>query len=169
MPVDHRDGSRLNNCRGNLRVCTSEENAQNRTKRLGCASRFKGVRRASDRPKWSAALQFRGERFWLGYFDEEIEAARAYDYRAIECWGEFAWVNLPDEWPPERRREVHARWQRKMARQKVRKVKAQDKRTPVRAKVPACKGRRRPTQDSKRTTKQSSRRPRRQKLAARRH
>ncbi len=159
VPVDHRDGSRLNNCRSNLRVCTLQENAQNRVKRLGCASRFKGVHRAPDRPKWTAGHQFKGDRIWLGYFDEEIEAARAYDYRAVECCGELAWVNLPDEWPPERRRKVHARWQRKMAKQKAKRRKAKGKRTAVRAKAPASKGRRRPTRDSRRTTKQSSRKP----------
>jgi hypothetical protein len=97
---------------------------------------------------------------WLGYFDEEIEAARAYDYRAVECGGEFAWLNLPEEWPLERRRKVHAGWKRRMARQKAGKAKPKHKRTVVRARAPARKGRKRPTRESKRTAKQTSRRSR---------
>ncbi|MGE5295410.1 MAG: hypothetical protein ACM3VT_11335, partial [Solirubrobacterales bacterium] len=44
---------------------------------------------------------------WLGFFDDEVEAARAYDRAAVEECGEFARVNFPREWSPERRAEVH--------------------------------------------------------------
>ena len=167
--VDHVDRSRLNNCRTNLRVCTPEENMRNRAKCTGCASRFKGVARSPEGRRWSARLYFKGKRFWLGYFDEEIEAARAYDYRAVECRGELAWVNLPEEWPSERRRKVHASWKRKIAGRKARKPKAKTRRPAGRAKMPARKGGRRPTRDSKRATKQSSWRPRGRKPATRSH
>jgi hypothetical protein len=158
MVVDHMDGSRLNNCRSNLRVCTPAENHRNRAKGVGSASRFRGVGYYKESGKWYSGLQFKGKRFWLGYFDEEVEAARAYDYKAVECGREFAWVNLPEEWPPERRREVHARWQRQRGKQDAKKAGAKGKRTAVRAKAPTRKGRRRPTRDSKGKTRQSSRR-----------
>ena len=35
--------------------------------------------------------------------DDEVEAARAYDRQAVEYFGEFARLNFPKEWPPERR------------------------------------------------------------------
>jgi hypothetical protein len=35
---------------------------------------------------------------------------RAYDRKAVELFGEYAWLNSPKEWPPDRRREVHAQW-----------------------------------------------------------
>lgn len=167
MVVDHMNGNRFNNCRSNLRVCTREDNSQNRAKHIGSKSRFRGVSRPPGGRKWCAELTFKGENFWLGYFDEEIEAARAYDYRAVECRGPHARVNLPEEWPLERWRRVHAAWLRKTARQKARKVKARGEGTAGRAKAPAHKGCKRPTRDSKRTPKQASRRPRGRKARRR--
>jgi len=134
MVVDHLNRNRLNDCRSNLRVCTPGDNVHNGTKRVGTISRFRGVRCYPKRRKWYASVTFEGEYAWLGSFDEEIEAARAYDYGAVERWGRFAFVNLAEEWPPERRRKVHAAWRRKMAREKTKKVKAKSKRTAVQAK-----------------------------------
>jgi len=165
MVIDHRNGNRLDNTARNLRACTHGENTHNCPKRMGAVSRFKGVWRVRSSRRWYATFTFKGEVFRLGSFSEEIEAARAYDYRAVECAGESARVNLPEEWPPERRRKVHVSWKRKMARQKASKAKAKGKRTAVQAKAPARKGHKRPTRDSKRTTKQPSQRPRRQKPA----
>ena len=106
MLVDHVDGNRANNCRSNLRACTRQQNMQNKGKQSGASSKFKGVGYNKARRRWYAKLVFNGERFWLGYFDDEAEAARAYDRQAVECFGEFARLNFPEEWPPERRQEV---------------------------------------------------------------
>ena len=157
MVVDHLNRNRLNDCRSNLRVCTPGENVHNCTKRVGTVSRFRGVRRYPQRRRWHASVTFEGEYAWLGSFDEEIEAARAYDYGAVERWGRFASVSLPEEWPPERRRKIHAAWRRKMAREKAKKVKAKSKRTAVQAKAPAHRRPKHSTRGSKRTTKQASR------------
>ena len=61
----------------------------------------------------------------LGYFTDDTEAARAYDYKAVELFGEFARVNFPREWPAERRAQVRAQWleARKKEKVKGRKVK----------------------------------------------
>jgi hypothetical protein len=48
-----------------------------------------------------------------GYFDAEVEAARAYDRLAVAWFGEFACLNFPREWPPDRRTQVHAQRQEK--------------------------------------------------------
>jgi hypothetical protein len=49
---------------------------------------------------------YRGERFNLGAYDNEIEAARAYDRKAIELFGEFAYLNFPEEHGRQRRPAV---------------------------------------------------------------
>jgi len=38
-----------------------------------------------------------GHRYYLGPLDTEIEAAQARDRKALELFGEFAWLNFPPE------------------------------------------------------------------------
>jgi hypothetical protein len=100
MVVDHFDANRANNCRSNLRVCTPAENQHNRRRRRDSRSRFKGVLFDKREGKWFASCRVAGKRLWRGFFDDEVEAARAYDEMAVELFGEFARLNFPEEWPP---------------------------------------------------------------------
>ena len=106
--VDHIDGNRANARRSNLRVCTVAENQRNKRKAGNCLSRFKGVTYCRKTGKWKAGCRFKGQFYHLGYFDDEVEAARAYDYGAVKYFGKFARVNFPREWPSGRRAQVHA-------------------------------------------------------------
>ena len=108
MSVDHIDGNRANNSRANLRVCTQNENMRNQGKRPNATSRFKGVYIYRRTGKWCARIQLNGKPIWLGYFLDEVEAARAYDRAAVQYFGEFARLNFPEEWPQQRREEVCA-------------------------------------------------------------
>jgi hypothetical protein len=121
MIVDHADGNRANNCRFNLRVCTHQENVLNQRKRRGSASRFKGVSYSKRRRKWYVRIRFGGKPIWLGYFTDEAEAARAYDRKAVELFGEYARLNFPQEWPPERRAQVQAQGQKDRRKTRGRK------------------------------------------------
>ncbi len=96
MVVDHYDGNGLNNCRANLRICTRQQNAYN-SRRSGGTSQFKGVHFEKATGKWRATITLKGEHFDLGLYDDEVEAARAYDRKAIELFGEFAYLNFPEE------------------------------------------------------------------------
>lgn len=109
--VDHIDGNGLNNRRCNLRICNQQQNAWNHryTKPEHAASPYIGVYRYAHRPdKWFARVQCGKDKTHLGPFDSAIEAARARDFKAVEFFGEFARLNLPEEWPPERRAAVMA-------------------------------------------------------------
>ena len=91
--VDHKDGNSLNNTRGNLRLCSTQQNSLNSGphKRENATSQFKGVCWDRDRRKWRVG--FRGK--YVGLFDTEVEAARAYDQKAHAFDPVFARLNFP--------------------------------------------------------------------------
>lgn len=91
--ADHIDGDGLNNQRCNLRICTKAENNRNRKpNRKIKSSDFKGVRRAGR--GWAAKIKYNGKRMHIGSFADEIKAAEAYDKKAKELFGKFAWLNF---------------------------------------------------------------------------
>ena len=96
--ADHINGNGLDNRRANLRICTQAENIRNRRldrRKSITSSRYKGVRLHKATGKWLAAIRFEDRVYSLGYFSEEVEAARAYDAKARELHGDFAFVNFP--------------------------------------------------------------------------
>ncbi len=105
---DHIDGNGLNNVPWNLRNCDHKDNVHNLSKAAHGTSIYKGVFRDKKTGKYCAKICHGDRRYWLGTFTEETDAARAYDYRAVELFGEFARLNFPAEWPPDRRQQVHA-------------------------------------------------------------
>ncbi len=98
MVVDHIDGNRANNRRTNLRVCTTKQNVRNSRAVPGSSSRFKGVHFDKQTGKWVATICCDGKSIYLGSFNDETEAARAYDRKARQLFGEFARLNFPEDW-----------------------------------------------------------------------
>ncbi len=92
MQIDHIDHDCLNNQRANLRVCTQAQNNANRRKTRG-SSQFKGVYWYASRNKWRANIRVDRQTKHLGYFDDEEDAARAYNEEALKQFREFALLN----------------------------------------------------------------------------
>ncbi len=58
-------------------------------------SGYRGVTWDKRRSKWSARIMNDYRSFDLGYYDDITKAARAYDRRAVQLWGEYAKTNFP--------------------------------------------------------------------------
>lgn len=92
--IDHIDNDGLNNRRSNLRPATQSQNGMNRNKVRGTSSKFKGVGWHKKTRCWRAYIKRDGMTKSLGYYKDEIEAAKAYDKAALELFGEYAKLNF---------------------------------------------------------------------------
>jgi len=90
---DHIDHNGLNNQRENLREATHSQNLANQPKRGVYTSNYKGVCWSTNQQKWKATISFNSKTKHLGLFDNEEDAARAYNRWAILIHGEFAAIN----------------------------------------------------------------------------
>lgn len=93
LEVDHRNRNKFDNRRENLRLATSSQNKVNRDPCGSGKSKFRGV---SLKPsgKWRASIGKNRKLIWLGDFQDEVMAAKAYDEAALKEHGEFAMLNF---------------------------------------------------------------------------
>ena len=92
--IDHRDRNGLNNTKNNLRTCTESQNGANQRPQKGRSSNYKGVCWNKNKKKWQAQIQARKKHIYLGLYNDETEAAKAYNKAAIKLFGEFAYLNI---------------------------------------------------------------------------
>lgn len=104
MMIDHINGNGLDNRRCNLRIVTRSQNLMNSKKPEGeHTSQYKGVcltkwgkvskKTGIQKYKWRTEIRKDTKGILIGYFETEIEAALAYNQKAIELFGEFAKLN----------------------------------------------------------------------------
>lgn len=87
MEVDHIDHNELNNQKYNLRNCTRKQNAHNQRK----VGKYKGV--YINKGYIMSRINYEQNIIYLGSFNSEVEAAKAYNEAAVKYFGEFAELN----------------------------------------------------------------------------
>lgn len=92
--TDHKDHNGLNNQKYNLRVCVRQKNNWNKRIQSNNTSGYKGVSWNKPMKKWQAYIRKDYRKLSLGYFDSLEDAAKEYDKKAIEYFGEFAETNV---------------------------------------------------------------------------
>jgi hypothetical protein len=92
--IDHINNKKYDNRNCNLRIASASLNAYNKIKKKNTSSKYFGVHLVKKDGKWIGSISFNGKKYYLGSFEEEIEAAKAYNEKAIELYGENANLNV---------------------------------------------------------------------------
>ena len=82
--IDHIDRNPLNNQRSNLRFCTHSQNQANKNKKA------KGYSYNTNRKKYIARIQINNKQIYIGGYNTQEEAHKAYTIKKRELFGEFA-------------------------------------------------------------------------------
>jgi hypothetical protein len=93
--IDHINHDTLDNQRHNLRVCTQSQNSMNQVSKRG-TSKYKGVSWHKLCGKWQSYIRINWKHTHIGIFTHEEDAARAYDKKAKELFGEYAYLNFKE-------------------------------------------------------------------------
>jgi hypothetical protein len=81
-----------------LRTATNSQNQYNKGKtKRKTSSIYVGVTFVKSTGKWRAQIMLNRKNIFLGDFDDEIEAGRAYDRGAIKYHKDFARLNFPED------------------------------------------------------------------------
>lgn len=91
--VDHINHNGLDCRKENLRITDCSGNGANRVLSVNNTSGFKGVHWYARKALWHVFVYFRQKPVHVGYFSDHKEAAKAYDSKAVELFGEFALTN----------------------------------------------------------------------------
>lgn len=96
MEVNHCDDDTLNNQRHNLRTCEHSDSMRNRKKQCNNGSGYVGVvtQKRAGYLVYRAQIKVSPKMLHIGCFETPEEAARAYDKKAKELFGEFARLNF---------------------------------------------------------------------------
>ena len=96
LQADHVNGNGSDNRKFNIRNCTHQQNLQNMQTSTG-TSQYKGVTWYKRDKTWQAEIRQNSKGIFLGRFSTEIEAAKAYNKKAKELFGEYANPNIIKE------------------------------------------------------------------------
>mmetsp|Transcript_5780 Transcript_5780/g.7593 ORF Transcript_5780/g.7593 Transcript_5780/m.7593 type:complete len:391 (+) Transcript_5780:208-1380(+) len=74
----------------------SKNTSRHSKKRAERTSEYRGVCWNKCNSSWKSCIKIKGKNTHIGYFDDEVDAAKAYDFKAIQVRGEKANLNFPN-------------------------------------------------------------------------
>lgn len=93
LEVDHINREKLDCRKSNLRTCERRQNNYNQGRRKNNTSGYKGVSWNTQASKWQCQIQHNKKNQHLGFYETKEQAALAYNKKATELFGEFAYLN----------------------------------------------------------------------------
>ena len=91
--VNHINHNGLDNRKENLRITTHDKIIVQSSVRSNKNTKYKGISFHKPSGKWRARININGKTKYLGYYENEIIAANAYEKKAVELHGEFAYLS----------------------------------------------------------------------------
>lgn len=91
---DHINRNPLDNRRCNLRPCTKSQNGANSKLSKRNTSGYRGVYWSKQKRKWHSSIKKDNKDNHIGFFMDKEEAALAWNEKAKELFGEFAYMNI---------------------------------------------------------------------------
>ena len=76
--IDHIDENKLNNNYNNLQIVSNRDNVIKSINKSNTTSRYIGVRYDKSRKKWRSDITINNKLLFLGRFETELEASKAY-------------------------------------------------------------------------------------------
>ena len=97
--IDHKNRNGLDNRKENLRLTTDSLNNMNKGIQKNNTSGYRGVSLHKKYKKWRSTIQINKRVIHIGYFCNIEEAVLAYNKKALELYGEYAYLNKIREIP----------------------------------------------------------------------
>jgi hypothetical protein len=95
--VDHINNNKDDNRNCNLRIASDGLNNHNRIKNKNASSKYFGVSLYKRDKNWTSQIIYNNKHYYLGRFENEIDAAKAYNEKAIELYKDKANLNVFEE------------------------------------------------------------------------
>lgn len=91
--VDHISGNKNDNRKGNLRLCSHQQNMFNHKLNSSNTTGYTGVYLIKATGRFAARITYSYKSIHLGCFDNTVEAAQSYNVAANVLFGEYANLN----------------------------------------------------------------------------
>jgi hypothetical protein len=92
--IDHKNHNGLDCRKCNLRIASNAQNQWNQRLRKDNTTGYKGVTYNKKNCYYSARIKINNKLLYLGSYSDKNDAAIAYNKKATELFGEFAFLNI---------------------------------------------------------------------------